>query len=363
MKKLILLSLLCTLPAYADFLDEQDLYTPDKACKIHYLTKKPKNLWSIELDKSYCKDGIVQGFTTVTLKDSLNRTVETLHGFFHQGYWLTNFTGPIEHHVRSSPDDGIQDFIYQTGKDQDLHLSYYLVARAKYMDGQHYSAFYPCPEIPILLVAHEPTADFKQSLFQSAIIKQAQTHLLQLCPEAKGIQILGTSLNKLDTDMAIFQADVDFDKESITMNYREPIDKTTIPKPTELRRENGENILTIRPDKQGEIQTTYGQAPTQKPQELPKKRLTNLKSAIDLSLITQITGTQSKGQAVVYVDHMDENQMAVTTIPQTLLLSGQTALSPGWYMIQGAFTYDGKDTVVQLTSAKPCQKEWCFDEN
>jgi len=362
MKKLIFFSLLCALPAYADFLDEQDLYTADKTCKIHYLTSKPKNLWSIELDKSYCKDGMAQGFTTVALKDSLNRTVETLHGFFHQGYWLTNFTGPIEHYVRSSPDEGVQDFIYQTGKDEDLHLSYYLVARAKYMDGQHYSAFYPCSEKPILLVAHEPTTDFKQSLFQSAIVKQAQTHLLQLCPEAKGVQILGTSLNKLDTDMAMFQADVDFDEESITMNYREPIDKSVIPKPTELRREEGESILTIHPDKKGQIETTYGET-SQKPQELPTKRPTNLQSAIDLSLITQITGTQTKGQVIVYVDHMNENQMAVTTFPQTLLLNGQTALSPGWYIIQGAFTYEGNNTLVQLTSAKPCQKEWCLDEN
>lgn len=364
MKKIILFLLFCTTPAFADFLDEQDLYTADKTCKIHYLTPKPKNLWSIELDQTYCKDGSVHGFTTVTLKDSLNRTIETLHGFFHQGYWLTNFTNIIQQFYRISPDEGIQDFIYSTGQDPDLHLTYYLVARAKKIDEHHYSAFTSCPDVPILLVAHEPTADFKQSLFQNAVLKQAQVHLSHLCPDAKGIQIFATSLNKIDTDSAVFQADINFEAESVTMSYREPIDKSVIPKPTELRHEHAENILTIRPDGQNKVEIPSDSVPVSKEKtKSTRATVPHIKSAVDLALIAQLTGNKIDGQAIVYVDHMDDNQRAVTTLPTSLLLNGKTALSSGWYLIDGAFSYEDDRIVVQLTSAKSCQKEWCLDEN
>ena len=363
MKKLILFLLCSVFPAHADFLDEQDLYTADKSCKIHYLTAKQKNLWTIEVDKSYCKEGLVSGFTSVILKDSLNRTTETLHGFFHQGYWLTDFTGPINQFYRFSPDDGIQDFIYQTGQDKDLNLTYYLVARATYAQDQHYSAFTQCSENPILLMTHEPTSDFKKSLFQSAVIKAAQTHFLNLCPNAKNLQILAVSDKKINTDSAVFQADIDFTEESITTTYHDFSNTVNMPKPTELRHENAENILTIKPNIQDKITTSYEtQANTPDTKE-PHKKQNGLKSAIDLALLAQITGKNITGKTVVYVDHTDAHQRAVVTLPTPLFLQSQTALSSGWHIIQGSFLYNNHEIIVQLMSAKQCQKEWCFDEN
>ncbi len=366
MNKLILCLCFFVLPVLADYLDEQDLYTPNKDCKIHYLTSKQKSLWTIDVDKSYCKDGTINGFTAVTIKDSLNRPIETLKGFFHQGYWLSDFTNPINEYYRFSPDDNVQDFIYKTGQDQDLRLTYYLVARAKREDGQNYPAFISCSETPILLVAHEPTADFKKSLFQNAVLKATQTHLLQLCPKAHQLQILGLSPSQLNTENSLFQANVNFEQEAVTINYTEPVNKDAIPKPTELRHENGENILTIRPAEKGQISSSYinGEEKTLSPTKEPKiKKREDLKSAVDLALVSKITGTEIDGKTIVFVDHINEHQMGVITIPLTLLIRTQTAISPGWYIIQGKFSYDGENTIIQLTSAEPCQKEWCFDEN
>lgn len=364
MKKLILLSYFIILPAFADFLDEQDLCTEDKTCCFHSLTTKTRHLWTIDVDKSYCHDGLVQGFTTVTLKDSLNRTVETLHGFFHQGYWLTNFVGNINTFYRFSPDEGVQDFIFKSGEDKELHLTYYSIARATQSDGEHYSAFTTCAPETSLLIAHDPITDFKQSLFQSALLKQAQKHQLKLCPETDKIHILGIPQNSHSSQDKVFQADVDLKNEEISISYHAPIDKNAIPKPSELRHEDGENILTIRPQKQEQITVTYGEALLTHPsipQTLVPKRK-DVQSATDLALTAKIMDNQVSGSVVVYVDRMSE-QHAIVTRPFPLVLQTQTALSPGWYVINGTFTYDGQDNIVQVLSATSCQKEWCEDEN
>ena len=68
-------------PCLATEPEEQTLSTADQKCAIHYLTFKPKKLWHIEVDPSYCTTGWVQGFTTVQLKDALNRPAKTMSGY------------------------------------------------------------------------------------------------------------------------------------------------------------------------------------------------------------------------------------------------------------------------------------------
>ena len=355
MKKLIFLSLLCALPVHADLLDEQDLCTEDKSCCIHSLTTKQKKLWTIAVDKSYCHDGFVQGFTTVSIKDSLNRTAETLHGFFYKGYWLTDFTGKTDVFYRSSPDDGVQDFIFQSGEDKDLHLTYYAVARAVQSDAQHYSAFTLCGETATLIVMHDPISDFKQSLFQSALLKQARAHIQHLCPQTQKLQILGAPINTHNTQQAVFQADIDLSTDEVRLLYHTPIDKNNIPKPTELRHEDGENILTIQPQK---LETPV---PSQSTKVQTEKANNDTQSATDLALIAKING-QTNGKSVVYVDHMTQDQQAQVTHPTPLLLQVSTALAAGWYLINGTFSHDGENTLVTTSSVKSCQKEWCENE-
>ena len=310
------------------------------------------------VDKSYCKNVYVQGFTTVVIKDSLNRSIETLHGFFHQGYWLADFLVNIDTFYRSSPDDGIQDFIFQTKEDTDLHLKYYIVARATQTDGNHYSSFNACSENPILLVAHKPTEDFKNSLFQTSFLKQAQLHLKDLCPQSQKFQILGINdALPPQTDRVIFQADINLADDSITTVYHQPIDKSDIPKPTELRKESGENLLTIHPDKKEQSKPAQDQpAPT-------IKRVKNKgQSAIDLALIARVSGKAIPGETVVYIDHTDSAYFAIATQPLPLMLKTQTTLSPGWYFIKGEFNADNERMMVLVSSAQLCQKEWCLDE-
>lgn len=359
MKWFLFILIFYALPALANSLDEQKLSNASKTCSIHYLTPKHRNLWSIEVDKSYCKDGFVQGFTTVTLKDALNRNTETLQGFFHQGYWLSDFIGQIDTFYRASPGKGVQDFIFKTGENEDLGLIYYLIARSTQLDEKHYSVFNICPDTPTLLVSHEPLDDFKKSLFQNSVLDQAQKRLLELCPKAQKLQILGINKQKPDTENVFFQADINLSDESITISYRPIIDKTNIPKPTELRREQSENLLTLQAQPQAEENSEKTSENTLV-QLSPEK---SFQSAVDLALISHILGKETTGEVVVYVDHMNKSQQAIVTKPSPLVLEYQTALSPGWYLIQGTFQQKEKLSTVQVSSAKLCQKEWCSDEN
>ena len=357
MKYLIVLFLIFSISARAHVLDEQLLSDKTSSCQIHYLTPKSKKLWTIEVDGNYCQDGFVQGFTSVAVKDALDRTVETLHGFFYQGYWFSNFVEPIDVVYRTAFDTGMQNLIFKTGEEKDLRLSYYLLAQATLKD-EHYSSFEVCMPQPTLFVAHEPVEDFKQSLFQSSVLKAAQQYLLRVCPEAKKLQILGIKPGMPDVESAFFQADLNLADESVTVVYRTPINKEDIPKPLELRREAGESLLTIPAQKQETMVAEV--TPVQEEKQRDNK---TFQSAVDLALIARVFNKEIMGETIVYVDHMNEAQQAVVTQPTRLLLKAQTALAAGWYLIQGAFAPQGEEVVIQLISAKSCQKEWCSDED
>lgn len=364
MRYIFVLLLLIASSAHADLLDEQDLPTSEKDCKIHYLTPKNRNLWTISVDKNYCHDGWVHGFTTVTIKDALNRTVETLHGFFHHGYWLTDFIGKTDEIFRSNPEDGLQDLIYKTGADTDLNATYYTVARATLNDEKHYSAFTTCSKETTLLVAHDPISDFKQSLFQTALLKQAQEHLLKMCSQTKRIHIFGTAANAHTTQQAVFHADINLENEEIKISYHSPIDKSAIPMPSELRHEGGEHLLTIHPQKET-VKATYGEEKKQPiPPPPPKSKLPkNTQSATDLALTAKVSNVSTQGRAIIFVDHMGTDQLANITRPTPLKMRVQTAMTQGWYVIDGTFNPENADIVIQPLTVKKCQKEWCTDED
>lgn len=178
--KWLLLGILCLkiFPCSAQETDEQTLFTENKTCAIHYLTPKQKKLWTIAVDESYCQKGWVNGFTTVVIKDSLDRTAQELKGYFHQGYWLSDFPGSIEKIQRLTSKKGVQNLLFKIQSDENIDL--YMMTESTLKDGE-YSAFKICPEQPILMTVHEPATDFGQSLFQTKILKAAQNVLNQKC--------------------------------------------------------------------------------------------------------------------------------------------------------------------------------------
>lgn len=354
---LFCLMLLALNPCLADENDEQVIATEDQSCAIHYLSNKTKKLWSISVDKSYCHDGWVQGFTSVVLKDSLNRTARTLKGFFHQGYWLSDFPGPIDTFYRLTPKKEVQDFIFEAYTDKNTNAVFYTVATSAFTENQ-YSAFNLCSENPLLLVVHEPVTDFDQSLFQTKILDAAQRLVKQKCPDTKKFNLAGGSSQILAEGDGPFRASVDMTTEETTLSFTSPVPLKEKLHPTELRRESAERIITIDPQLPTEKSTDS--QPTQSDQPDSAETTPQWQSAVDLALTAHVYQTPVHGETIIYIDN---STSLVATRPLPLTLQSEQPLSSGWHLIKGSFNAHGETTRVHILSAKPCLKEWCADEN
>ena len=354
MKKLFfLLAVMWSVTAcFAQSLDEQEIQTEDKKCAIHYLTSKPKNLWSMEVNSAYCHDGWVHGFAPVVLKDSLKRTARTLEGYFHKGYWLSDFTGELDTFYRVSPDLKQQDFIFQVASNQDLDTIFYLTAHAEEKDG-NYGPFDICPQQPVLVAVHQPTSDFKESLFQSKLMKEAQKLIISKCPATKKFTLLGVDKMAIPV-LWMLRADINLQNSEINLTYRADGDK--VPRPSELRRETGENLLTVPAQKQPKQDVL----PANKSRETVSSD--GRKSAVDLALSTQALHREHKAKVVVYVAGKNADYSFSVTRPFPLLLQSQEMLSPGWYLVEGIFQPNEGLVKLQALSVTHCLKEWCLDD-
>ena len=366
-----LLSICVNLSALAFPLDEQVISTSDNQCKIKYLSTKTKKMWSIELVNGKCKDGWLQGFAKINIKDPLNRTTETIDGFFHQGYWLTDFTQDISEFKRLSPIENNQAFIFPVANDPDFDVTYLAIAQSIRQENQSYPGFTICTNEPHFLIHHNPPEDFQQSLFQSGFLKNAKEKIKLLCPKSEKVKLFGTEPGIYDTTKFVFQADIDFKNDAVTIRTQ---DKKKIsnapPKPTEIRTESAENLLTVTPRKNQTLHTSYSSElpsppPPPKQQEntmiIPWDDTNKMQSAIDLALMAKVFSYGVRGRTAVLVDKVLIDDSAIVTHPVSLILKNAVNVKPGWYTIT-AYFYQEKGTIyAQLLSAHSCQKEGCHE--
>lgn len=343
-----------TITCFASGLDEQEIQTEDKKCAIHYLTSKPKKLWSIDVNPSYCHEGLVHGFTSVVLKDSLGRTAKTLEGYFYKGYWLSDYIGETDTFYRISPDWKQQDFVFLLAFDDELKTTFYLAAHAEEKEG-NYSSFEVCSQQPVLFALHQPVEDFKASLFQSKLLKKAQKLISTKCPSTQKFTLLGVEKMTFPVTW-MFQAQVDLKNSEINLMYRP--DKDLIPRPSELRREVGEKLLTVPAQKVPEKEILLNETISKEKQT----KLNGVQSAVDLALLAQVFQREVEGQVVVYVENRNADYSFAVTRPYPLMLHSQEMLSPGWYLVNGVFHPDKGAVVLQVQNVKHCPKEWCLDD-
>ncbi len=372
MKWLLFLLCVCfNLSAGAFPLDEQIISTNDNRCKINYLSSKTKKMWTIELVNGNCEDGWVQGFAKINIKDPLNRTTETIDGFFHHGYWLTDFTQDISRFQRISPSKDTQSFIFPIAEDLDFDATYLAIAQSIRQPGRSYPGFTVCTEEPILLIHHPQADDFQQSLFQSGLLNQAKEKIKKLCPKSKKAKLFGAETNSYDSSKWVFQANIDFQNDTVTIHTQDAnkISHNT-PKPTEIRTENAENLLTVTPQKNHPPKASYSSSlPTPSLKEkrpeismtIPWDDMTKMQSAIDLALMAKVISYGVQGRTAVLINNVLIDNSAIVTKPTALTLKNVFNVQPGWHMITGRF-YQEKGTIyVQVLSSQLCQKEGCHE--
>ena len=346
-------------PCMAQETDEQLLTTENKSCAIHYLTPKAKKLWTIEVDESYCQKGFVQGFTTVLIKDSLGRTAQELKGYFHQGYWLSDFPGPIAEFQRGFPQNKAQTLLFKIQSDNDT--DFYLATQSTPKE-DHYSAFEICTIVPTIMAVHEPATAFGQSAFQTQILSLAQKLVKERCPQAKQWQIIGGTNQILAEGDGPFHANINLTSDETTLSFNSPIPLKEKLHPTELRHESAEPILTIQPE------PPHIQSASEEKQEMtppPFQEISGTpqqtQSAVDLALMAHVLQSPIQGKAVIYID--DTKDGLSITRPLPLKLQTTQPLNKGWHIVMGMFKPQKATTDIHILWAKACLKEWCTDED
>ena len=142
-KKLIVLTICLYASIVQAGLDDQIISNPENTCKIHYLSQNTKKLWSIQTTAE-CPDGWVEGFTSVRVFNAFGNEVETLVGFFKNGYLLDKFVNLDTVVARGNPAKNEQTLTILIDTDQESHVEYLALTRAKMSDKGVYSTFSLC---------------------------------------------------------------------------------------------------------------------------------------------------------------------------------------------------------------------------
>ena len=72
--------------------------------------------------ESACQNGWVEGYQEVYLYSPRKEMMETLSGFFVEGYWLDQFPAPKEILDRSSPKEKVQSLTFKLGEDKEANI-------------------------------------------------------------------------------------------------------------------------------------------------------------------------------------------------------------------------------------------------
>lgn len=196
--KSIFMMLFCFVPAFVYAgLDEFVISTEDKKCAIHYLTNRTKFNWTIKVKESACQNGWVEGDAEVQLYSPTKQLMETLSGFFSQGYWLnTTFIPEGRIIERNSPAERTQSLSFLLGRDEEANITYVGQLRAIQPPDRPYGAFEGCPDFRILVVVPEKEV-FQNSAFQEKIAEQGIVYARSYCSSLETIALFGsTSIQK-----------------------------------------------------------------------------------------------------------------------------------------------------------------------
>ena len=229
-----------------------------------------------------------------------------------------------------------------------------------------YTSFNLCPEQPLLLAVHEPINDFDQSIFQTKLITQAQILMKQSCPNIQEFQLIGGSKQICTEESGPFHATINMRTEEITFSYTALPSPENRPRPTELRHESGERLLTIQPqasiDSEQETANLKQTGSTTETSEINFSP-DQIQSAVDLALTSQVLKTSIQGKTILYIENKGLSQNPIATRPLFLTIQSPRPLNSGWYVIQGTFVPHHDNTNVHILWEKSCKKEWCADEN
>ncbi len=184
-----LLTFILTGQANAYLLDEQVLETPNKKCKIYYLTEKNTHAWHIETDREECADDkLLRGYHNITVYNAFSKPVEKLYGYFSAGYWTGDSLLPEIDLKRFSDELGIQKATFPVYSDLDNNIFYIGQMTSKKTSTGAYPAFKVCAPFRMLGIIAD-TSRLNNPHFLQTIFQTVEKQTRRFCPAETEVQL------------------------------------------------------------------------------------------------------------------------------------------------------------------------------
>ena len=190
-----------------NLLNEYRIYTPDKQCFIHYLSSNPiSEDLHIEVEQSSGFEDVrcfEKGNFKINILNNKNDILQTLDGFFINGFFIGEL--PLNSHVikRSAEKDGTQNLYYFLDKNDDLKIKYIGKMQAK-LTGNIYTNFELCDSFEIWLQTSNKELFKDQTTLQN-LFTGAKSYAQTLCPNVQTIVFGATDSPSLKEDGIFFK--------------------------------------------------------------------------------------------------------------------------------------------------------------
>ena len=183
--------LACSLVSQANayLLEEQILETPNKKCKIYYLTEKNTHAWHIETDREECEsDKLLRGYHNITVYNAFSKPVEKLYGYFSAGYWTGDSLLPEIDLKRFSDELGVQKATFPVYSDLDNNIFYIGQMSSKKMASGTYPAFKVCAPFRMLGIIAD-TSRLNNPHFLQTVFQTVEKQTRRFCPAESEVQL------------------------------------------------------------------------------------------------------------------------------------------------------------------------------
>ena len=188
-------------------LNEYLIYTSDKKCFLHYLSPTQPSMYeNIQIiQKSDLEDVqcLEKGFATINITDDKNNSIQTLNGYFLNGFFIGDI--PLNSYTikRSAEANGTQNLFYFIEKDDNLKVQYIGKMQAHLINGAytHFEACYPFE----LLIQTQNKSLFNNATTIRNLFTIAKSYAQTICPQVEQIVFLATDSPSLDKTGIFFQ--------------------------------------------------------------------------------------------------------------------------------------------------------------
>ena len=176
-------------------LEEQVLETPNKKCKIYYLTEKNTHAWHIETDREECEsDKLLRGYHNITVYNAFSKPIEKLYGYFSAGYWTGNSLLPEIELKRFSDELGVQKATFPVYNDLDNNIFYIGQMSSQKNAAGTYPPFKVCTPFRMLGIISD-TSRLNNPHFLQKVFQTVEKQTRRFCPTESAVQLYLSDTN------------------------------------------------------------------------------------------------------------------------------------------------------------------------